>query len=564
MQLTGFRSTLLASYTVILTLLVAISITVILSLNSLYHNIHWVNHTHKVLGKASDLVSAATDMETGMRGYLLAGKEEFLEPYNGGKQRFNTLIDDLSITVSDNPPQITLLAQTKQTINEWQQNVVEPQIQMRKNMQLAFASRTSSGEGKTMDDIASIVSEARGKTYFDKFRSLISTFKKREEILMEARMQDLETTQNIVFYSVIAGTLFALITGIVVAISLTRHIMSILGGEPTDLAKIVRKVAQGDLHSTTTTATQTGIMGDIQKMLRALINKSELAHNIAAGELHHTVSLSSRKDELGLALQQMTKNLHQLVFKTRQTVDEISGGSADLANASLHLSDRAQKQEGSLQAISGSLSQLTTQISVNAQYANKAKDFVSKAQLDTSKGKDEMENMMAAMTEISDSSQKIAGFINTIDAIAEQTNLLALNAAIEAARAGEQGRGFAVVADEVRSLAARSTEAAIETTKLIEGAVKKTQNGSKIAEETAASLQSIFELINETAQLVEQIANASNEQANGAEHINAGILDIDQITRQNSASAQESAATSEQLSHKTKELSTALLQFKLD
>ena len=340
--------------------------------------------------------------------------------------------------------------------------------------------------------------------------------------------------------------------------------MGILGGEPTELAKIVRKVAQGDLHSTTTTTAQIGIMGDIQKMLRALINKSELAHSIAAGELHHTVSLSSRKDELGLALQQMTKNLHQLVFKTRQTVDEISGGSEDLANASLYLSDRAQKQESSLQAISGSLNQLTTQIGVNAQYANKARDFVSKAQLDAAKGKDEMGNMMAAMTEISDSSQKIAGFINTIDAIAKQTNLLALNAAIEAARAGEQGRGFAVVADEVRSLAARSTEAAIETTKLIEGAVKKTQNGSKIAEETAASLQSIFELINETVQLVEQIANASNEQAIGAEHINAGILDIDQITRQNSASAQESAATSEQLSHKTKELSTALLQFKLD
>ena len=560
MQLTGFRSTLLASYTAILTLLIAISITVILSLNSLYHNIHWVNHTHKVLGKASDLVSAAIDMETGMRGYLLAGKEEFLEPYDGGKLRFDKLINDLSITVSDNPPQVTLLGQTKQTINEWQRNVVEPQIKMR----FSSANSASSGGDNTMDDIANIVSETRGKTYFDQFRDQINTFKKREEVLMEARMEDLENTQNIVFYSIISGTLIALIVGIVVALGLTRHIMGILGGEPTELAKIVRKVAQGDLHSTTTTTAQIGIMGDIQKMLRALINKSELAHSIAAGELHHTVSLSSRKDELGLALQQMTKNLHQLVFKTRQTVDEISGGSEDLANASLYLSDRAQKQESSLQAISGSLNQLTTQIGVNAQYANKARDFVSKAQLDAAKGKDEMGNMMAAMTEISDSSQKIAGFINTIDAIAKQTNLLALNAAIEAARAGEQGRGFAVVADEVRSLAARSTEAAIETTKLIEGAVKKTQNGSKIAEETAASLQSIFELINETVQLVEQIANASNEQAIGAEHINAGILDIDQITRQNSTSAQESAATSEQLSHKTKELSTALLQFKLD
>jgi len=556
MQLTTFKGKLLSSYSIILTLLIVISVTVIVSLNSLYHNIRWVNHTHHVLGEASELISAAIDMETGMRGYLLAGKEEFLEPYNHGKARFETIINELSLTVSDNPPQVQLLAQTKQTIHDWQANVVEPQIQMRRTV-------SQNGKTRTMEDIASIVGEARGKTYFDKFRGQIHTFKEREEILMQARMDDLHSTQNVVFYIVIVGTLIALIIGVMVALSLTRHIMHVLGGEPTELAEIVRRVAQGNLHFPKQNSASVGILGDIQKMLNALTNKSELAHHIAAGELHRNVSLSSRDDELGLALQKMTQNLHQLVSQTRQTVDEINNSSSALADASLYLSEGAQKQEGSLHNISSSLKQLTTQISVNAEHANQARDCASKAQNDATKGKAKMENMMSAMTEISDASQKIAGFINTIDAIAEQTNLLALNAAIEAARAGEQGRGFAVVADEVRSLAARSTEAAIETTKLIEGSVKKTQNGSRIAEETAGSLQSIFELINETAQLVEEIANSSNDQASGAKHINAGIRDIDQITRQNSVSAQDSAATSEQLSQMTKELSGTLSQFKL-
>ena len=135
--------------------------------------------------------------------------------------------------------------------------------------------------------------------------------------------------------------------------------------------------------------------------------------------------------------------------------------------------------------------------------------------------------------------------------------------AIEAARAGEQGRGFAVVADEVRNLAARSTEAAVETSKLIEGAVKKTANGSEVAQETSKSLEAIFELILETTQLVEEIANASKEQAEGAELINRGVIEIDEITSENSSSAQKSASTSEEFLTRTQELKTLLSNFKL-
>ena len=174
-----------------------------------------------------------------------------------------------------------------------------------------------------------------------------------------------------------------------------------------------------------------------------------------------------------------------------------------------------------------------------------------------------MNLMVSAMAEITDSSQKISQFITTIDEIAAQTNLLALNAAIEAARAGEQGRGFAVVAEEVRNLAARSTIAAEETSKLIELSVNKTVHGSAIAAETAESLQLIFEHIGTTSELVNEIANASNEQAVGAEEINKGISEIDGITQKNSEAALTSAASAEQLSTQAEHLKIMLSKFKL-
>ncbi|QFU21158.1 CHASE3 domain-containing protein [Shewanella eurypsychrophilus] len=513
-----------------------------------------VEHTYQVIAKAQAIVASAVNMETGMRGFLLAGKEEFLAPYTSGKQEFYQFISELSISVADNPDQVTLLSESKTTIDDWIGKVVLQQIELRREI----------GNSKTMDDMADLVGQAKGKVFFDQFRSQISTFKSRESTLMTSRMESMQATESFVVNSSIFGTLIAIILGIVIALTLTKNVVNLLGGEPTYISEIAKKVALGDLSiKLSSDGNDTGIFAEIKSMVSSLQTKADLAQKIAAGELNHDIKLASEYDSLGIALQEMTDKLNQVLFQTQQTSIEITQGSNSVSESSAEVSDGASKQSISLDNIASSLTQLTSQISTNAQNANQAKDFAAQAQVAAREGSEKMQGMIQAMTEISDASNSISGFISIIDDIAAQTNLLALNAAIEAARAGEQGRGFAVVADEVRNLAARSTTAAEETSKLIAGSVSKTVNGSEIANQTSESLKSIFEAVSKTAELVEEIANASNEQAIGAETINQGVVEIDGVTQHNSQIAQQSAAAATQLSEQAKLLESTMSQFKL-
>ena len=303
----NFKTKLLSSYGVILALMLFTSVVVFISVKSLVSNFLMVKHTYIVLQEASKIEASAVDMETGMRGFLLAGQNEFLDPYNSGKKSFYAGIDKLSRTVSDNSSQVKLLRETRKNIDDWLSLVVDKNIELRREV----------GRTKTMDDIANEVSQAKGKVYFDKFRSQIKTFKSRESSLMGDRSDSLKSTESSMINITIFGTLLAIIIGFSIAIYLTRYIMRLLGGEPTYISDIAKSISCGDLSfELKNTHNAKGLYADMISITKTLQEKADLATHIAEGRLDRPVTIASDKDILGLAFTKMTTNLNDVLGQT--------------------------------------------------------------------------------------------------------------------------------------------------------------------------------------------------------------------------------------------------------
>lgn len=239
--------------------------------------------------------------------------------------------------------------------------------------------------------------------------------------------------------------------------------------------------------------------------------------------------------------------LKDIVRNIQQSSGSVQTGASEISLGNANLSQRTEEQAASLEETASSMEEMTATVQQNAANAAQANKLAADVRDRAKKGGEVVQQAVAAMSKINDSSKKIADIIGVIDEIAFQTNLLALNASVEAARAGEQGRGFAVVASEVRNLAGRSANAAKEIKDLIQDSGTKVEEGSRLVNESGQTLQEILEGVEKVSSIVAEIASASLEQSSGIDEINTAITQMDELTQQNAALVEQAAAASESL-----------------
>jgi methyl-accepting chemotaxis protein len=407
-----------------------------------------------------------------------------------------------------------------------------------------------------------------GKPYFIKSFLSESTNWRYVAVISESDLFQSVRELKALIYTVLAVVLvIVLIAGIIVSNSIAKPIKAV--------TKSAQEVSNGNFNvNLQIKATgEIGLLVDAFQKIGVTLNLyknyieeissvlNQIAHGNMAFELQsdYIGEFSAVKTALLNISYTLTETLEQIKISSNQ----IASGSDQVAAGAQSLSQGATEQAASIQEISATIDEVTDQVTSNAEMARKANDLSKVAVTDVLSGNEQMNTMIAAMNEISDKTREINGIIRTIDDIAFQTNILALNASIEAARAGNAGKGFAVVADEVRNLAQKTAEATSNTANLIEDSIRSVKRGADIVEKTADSLSGIVGNVQDVADLLDRISEASVVQSDSMQQIAEGTGQISSVVQTTAATSEQSAAASEELSSQASILNSLVNQFTL-
>lgn len=514
-------------------------------------------HTYDVLIALDDLLADLKEVELGQHSYALTGDDLLLERYRAALTTIDMNLRNVRTLTADNPEQQRRLG------------LLEPLIGSRLK---AAAETIDMRRGRGLEAAVQQTKTAKGKMLMDDIRGLISQMGDGERVLLERRTAAtlnhiLNAKRTIVFGTCIALALAA-IGGAMVTRNVARPLRQLTG--------VAEKITAGNLNVSmpaTSRSDEVGMLGQaFGRMMESLRAMAGVAERIAAGDLRTAVAPQSADDILGNAFARMAADLQSQIRALAQGANVLGSAASEIVASTSQLTSSANDAAATVTETTTTVEEVRQTAQLASQKARLVSDSALKSVQISQDGRKsaadvvegmqqirlQMDAIAASMVRLSEQSQAIGQIIATVEDIATQSNLLAVNAAIEAARAGDQGRGFGVVAQEVKSLAEQSRQATTQVRTILgeiqqatNAAVMATEEGGKVVDSgtrqteiAGNSIQALAASVSDAAQAAIQIAASSQQQLVGVDQVAGAMENIRQASSQNAASATqlESAA----------------------